>query len=275
MSKGHAREIYPVTMQHCAAAGLKWDATRRAGRLREMAKRVLLLSFLTGCGFAPAPPRPAPVATPPRTAALAPASVAPPPVAITPPATATPPEAVAPPAAVTPPVAVAPRSERVLLEHGTRRLLAHYDRATCEASGERVLKVEVIDSGQVTDSFELAGVTVAAENAESVADAENLQRATECVDYLDQVELGDFDFDGYVDVALPVDASGPYGAPTYDVLLFHPQTARYRAAPELSELTREYIGIFGVDAKRRVSRTALSALVTRTRRSKPCSRCRR
>jgi hypothetical protein len=45
--------------------------------------------------------------------------------------------------------------------------------------------------------------------------------------------------------------SGPYGAPTYVILLFRPATLHYAEAPALSALTRETMGLFSVDAKRK------------------------
>jgi hypothetical protein len=65
------------------------------------------------------------------------------------------------------------------------------------------------------------------------------------------LEVNDFDFDGHVDAAVPLDYSGGYGSGTYEVLLFDHDAQEFQRSPELSDLTREYMGMFGVDKKRR------------------------
>ena len=65
------------------------------------------------------------------------------------------------------------------------------------------------------------------------------------------LEVGDFDFDGQLDAAAPLDDSGGYGSSTYDVFLFDQKSARFQHSEELSDLTREYMGMFRVDSRRR------------------------
>jgi len=138
------------------------------------------------------------------------------------------------------PVSEAPpkRQTLPLATLGARQLVARYDPAVCwsaEAALAPLLHVDVVDSGKIADSFEIW--------AEADRDL--------CADYLRLIEIGDFDFDGYTDIALPMDHGSPYGTHRYAVLLFRPKSTRYEPAPKLSELTQEYMGMFVVDAKRK------------------------
>ncbi len=63
--------------------------------------------------------------------------------------------------------------------------------------------------------------------------------------------MGDYNFDGHEDLAVPIDNTGSYGGPTYAILLYQALNGRYVEAPLLSALTRENLGLFEVDPKRR------------------------
>ncbi len=64
--------------------------------------------------------------------------------------------------------------------------------------------------------------------------------------------MGDYNFDGHVDLAVLVDNAGSYGGPTYAILLYQPLNGHYVEAPLLSALTRENLGLFRVDPKRKL-----------------------
>ncbi len=67
-----------------------------------------------------------------------------------------------------------------------------------------------------------------------------------------RLEIGDFDFDGHPDFAVPHDDTGPYGSGTFKVFVFHPSNGTFQPSPGLSALTQEYIGMFEVDPSRKV-----------------------
>lgn len=70
--------------------------------------------------------------------------------------------------------------------------------------------------------------------------------SSELYDSQGTILSGDFDFDGREDFAVQVGEDGPYGGPTFDVYVAHgDQFARSEA---LSQLTRETLGFFQVDA---------------------------
>jgi FG-GAP repeat len=108
-----------------------------------------------------------------------------------------------------------------------------YDAAACESGGPNQLFIDLIADGKSSGSF-----SVSAEGAPAACD--RLGRS---------VQSGDFNFDGRDDLAVAVDNTGPYGGPTYEVLLFRPETGGYEPAPALSALTREYLGMFAVDSQ--------------------------
>lgn len=74
--------------------------------------------------------------------------------------------------------------------------------------------------------------------------------ATELYGTPGTIDVGDFNFDGREDFAVLSGMSGPYGGPTFTVLLASPSGEIVRS-PELSALTEETLGLFPVDAKKR------------------------
>jgi hypothetical protein len=70
------------------------------------------------------------------------------------------------------------------------------------------------------------------------------------------LEKGDFNFDGAEDFAVPLDQTGPYGSVTYRVFIFDKAATQYVEAPGLSVLTQQFMGIFAVDAKRKLLQVA-------------------
>lgn len=78
-----------------------------------------------------------------------------------------------------------------------------------------------------------------------------LVNAAGMYDYQGTINVGDFNFDGEEDFAVQANQEGPYGGPTFDVYLFNAAKQQFDAAPELSRLTREHLGFFGVDEARK------------------------
>jgi hypothetical protein len=78
---------------------------------------------------------------------------------------------------------------------------------------------------------------------------EPLVNAGRLYDVQGTINVGDFNFDGRDDFAVQIDQSGPYGGPTFDVFLATDGGRFVRSEP-LSQLTRETLGLFRVDAKR-------------------------
>jgi hypothetical protein len=70
------------------------------------------------------------------------------------------------------------------------------------------------------------------------------------------VNFGDFNFDGAEDLALCDGTNGGYGMPSYQVYLFSPQSKKFvRSAPLTNLAQGVNLGMFEVDAKRKVLRT--------------------
>jgi hypothetical protein len=65
------------------------------------------------------------------------------------------------------------------------------------------------------------------------------------------LEDDDFDFDGHRDLAIPDTQEGPYGSTTYAAFLLDPRRGALVLSEELSDLTRENMGLFQVDGQRR------------------------
>jgi len=128
-----------------------------------------------------------------------------------------------------------PQTALTLAHDPGRDVVVRFDAAACTVDAGTSLTVEVVVDGQVRDNFVLS----------------TLRAPAACDDHGRTVEKGDFNFDGHEDLAVPIDNSGPYGAPTYLILLFRPATLHYAEAPALSALTRENLGLFSVDAKRK------------------------
>jgi hypothetical protein len=124
-------------------------------------------------------------------------------------------------------------TELVLLHDAARDVVVRLARDACARDEAASLTIEVVVKGQVRD-----GVVVATQ-----------REPASCSDLGRTVEIGDFNFDGYGDLAVPVDNAGPYGGRTYAILLFHPATGHYAEAPALSALTRENLGLFAVDTQ--------------------------
>jgi hypothetical protein len=61
----------------------------------------------------------------------------------------------------------------------------------------------------------------------------------------------DFNFDGYDDLAVSLDHSGPYGGTAYGVFIFEPRGDRYVEAPDLSNVTQTSTG-FRLDPRRKL-----------------------
>ena len=75
---------------------------------------------------------------------------------------------------------------------------------------------------------------------------EYVPQRTVAYDEQDSIELGDFNFDGALDLALYVGNIGGYGSMAYDVFLYDDRTRRYIRSQRFSELTRS-LGMFEVN----------------------------
>jgi hypothetical protein len=78
-----------------------------------------------------------------------------------------------------------------------------------------------------------------------------LVNAARLYDWQGTLEIGDFDFDGHEDFAVQDSEQGPYGGPTFQVFLYRPASSRFERSDELSDLTRQTLGFFQVDARRK------------------------
>lgn len=85
---------------------------------------------------------------------------------------------------------------------------------------------------------------------------EVLVNAAELYEAQGTINVGDFDFDGSEDFAVYVGNDGPYGGPTYDVFLYSPPRRQFVHSEGLSRLTRETLGFFQTDAKRKLLLTS-------------------
>ena len=56
------------------------------------------------------------------------------------------------------------------------------------------------------------------------------------------LQVGDFNFDGFEDVAILNSNFGGYGGPTYTVFLWSSKTGTFGLSPELSRMTEETLG---------------------------------
>jgi FG-GAP repeat len=130
-------------------------------------------------------------------------------------------------------------TELVLLHDAARDVVVRFATDACAGDEAAILTIELLVKGQVRDS-----VVVATQ-----------REPASCNDVGRTVAVGDFNFDGYDDLAVPVDNAGPYGGQTYAILLFHAASGHYAEAPRLSALTRENLGLFAVDKQRKRLRT--------------------
>jgi hypothetical protein len=116
------------------------------------------------------------------------------------------------------------------------KVVVRYERGICddvETNSARAL--QVIVQGEVTQRFTL----------------EVQGQATLCSGIEEGLEKGDFNFDGLEDFAVPLDLAGPYGSPTYVIFILDRHSRRYLEAPALSVLTRDFMGMFVANAKKR------------------------
>jgi hypothetical protein len=63
--------------------------------------------------------------------------------------------------------------------------------------------------------------------------------------------FGDFNFDGFEDVAVNNGHNGSYGMPSYDVYLLNTNTRQFVLSPILTDLASSNLGMFRVDKKRK------------------------
>jgi hypothetical protein len=105
----------------------------------------------------------------------------------------------------------------------------------------------------VLDKNERELQAIALDEAWVMFDAHGQPLADSAALYDDQgtINVGDFDFDGREDFAVQIDQSGPYGGPTFDVYLHVPGEERFVRSDALSQLTRDSLGFFRVDAARK------------------------
>jgi hypothetical protein len=66
------------------------------------------------------------------------------------------------------------------------------------------------------------------------------------------VRFADYNFDGIDDLALCDGRNGGYGSSSYQIYLFSRKTTRFFNSPEFSELGQDGLGMFEVDAKRKI-----------------------
>ena len=149
-------------------------------------------------------------------------------------ASPSPPPEVEPPAEAEPEPAA--RTQLVLSDEQVRDVIVRFDTAACTSSEGTELEIEVRVNDAGVDTF-----TIATDNAPA-----------SCNDYGRHVETGDYNFDGHEDLAVPVDTAGSYWGPTFAILLYRPLNGHYVEAPLLSALTRENLGLFQVDPKRKL-----------------------
>ncbi len=128
------------------------------------------------------------------------------------------------------------RTELVLSDEPMRDVIVRFDPAACSDNNEGTeLEIEIRIDDKVWDTL-----TVGTDNAPA-----------SCAEYGRTVELGDYNFDGHQDLAVPIDNAGSYWGPTFAILLYQPLTGHYLEAPKLTALTRENLGLFRVDPKRK------------------------
>jgi hypothetical protein len=65
------------------------------------------------------------------------------------------------------------------------------------------------------------------------------------------INVGDFNFDGQEDFAVQVGNEGPYGQANYSVFLYSTDRKQFSLSQPISELTREGLGFFSVDSKKK------------------------
>jgi hypothetical protein len=80
---------------------------------------------------------------------------------------------------------------------------------------------------------------------------EPLVNSSDLYEYQGTLNVGDFDFDGHEDFAVQDSEQGSYGGPTYAVFLFDPRAETFVHSEALSQLTRETLGFFQVDARKK------------------------
>ncbi|MBH5330030.1 VCBS repeat-containing protein [Eikenella sp. S3360] len=71
----------------------------------------------------------------------------------------------------------------------------------------------------------------------------------------DDIRMGDYNFDGKLDLAIRNGNNGHYSSPSYDIYV-QTQSGRFVKSRELTELASDYLGMFQVDAARRTLTTA-------------------
>ncbi|OAM35617.1 hypothetical protein A7P98_06995 [Eikenella sp. NML080894] len=69
------------------------------------------------------------------------------------------------------------------------------------------------------------------------------------------VQMGDYNFDGKLDLAIRNGNGGYYSSPSYDIYV-QTQSGRFVKSRELTELASDYMGMFRVDAARHTLTTA-------------------
>jgi hypothetical protein len=136
-----------------------------------------------------------------------------------------------------PMVETTPPGEVLLSDEGSRQVIARFERGDCSVDDEGgKMSLEIRVEGQLLDTFNFRTAS----------------EPTACLHPELGIGLGDYNFDGHEDLAVPMDNSGPYSGPTYTILLYQPLNGHYQEAPRLSELTQNYLGLFQVDAKRQL-----------------------
>ncbi|MBN1611830.1 MAG: hypothetical protein JW940_34685 [Polyangiaceae bacterium] len=139
---------------------------------------------------------------------------------------------------------------RVLMNGGCTKLFAGSD--ICE--GPAVLSV--LRKGSATEIQRLTFPNVSIVRSES---NEVLVNTAELHEYQGSLVLDDFNFDGHQDLAVQVGQDGPYGGPSFEVLLYRAHRGRYELSEPLSALTRENLGLFEViPARKRIATFAKS-----------------
>lgn len=86
-------------------------------------------------------------------------------------------------------------------------------------------------------------------------DGAPLVNAAELYESQGTILAGDFDFDRREDFAVQVDQNGPYAGPTFAVFLHAPREERFVLSEPLSQLTREKLDFFTIDAAKKRLRT--------------------
>lgn len=124
----------------------------------------------------------------------------------------------------------------MLAEEGELQIAVRFDAAGCVPEPDEAdanVEVIIIVGGQVWDQLH-----VPTDGTPAI-----------CSEHGRAVVMGDFNFDGNQDIAVPLDNSGQYAGPTYLILLYQPLNGHYQEASLLTQLTRDNLGMFKVDDK--------------------------